>query len=149
MARSFEIDMSAFMDALEKAPEVVSSAAKRGLHDALDDWKRESTDIAPLDKGTLRRGISTHVEGDGLDLTGSVTASAVEVTSRGKWAGKRFNYAYWLHEEFPKKHGESFENPTTSGTVPQFLDKVAEKNEKKWVDDIENEIKVALKAEGW
>lgn len=144
MARSVSVDMTAFVHALEKAPEVVGAAAKRGMHDALDEWQRESTDIAPLDKGTLRRGFSTEVDGEGMNLTGSITAVAVE-----NRAGKRFNYAYWLHEVYPEKRGESFAKPTTAGTVPQFIDKVAEQREDQWKRDIESEIKRSLEREGW
>ncbi|MGF9711626.1 HK97 gp10 family phage protein [Paenibacillus naphthalenovorans] len=151
MARSLEIDMSAFVKALEQAPEIVGEAAKRGLHDALDEWKRESTDLAPLSKGggTLRRGISTEVNGAGLDLSGEITAVAVEVAERGKWAGRRFNYAYYIHEVHPNKFGKTFKRPSTSGTIPEFLDKPADDNGEKWVRDIESEIKDELKRKGW
>lgn len=147
--RSLEIDLSRFISAMEAAPEVAGEAAKTGLHDVLDDWRRESTDLAPLDKGTLRRGIDTHVDGEGINLDGEVTAAAVEVASRGKWAGRRFNYAYWLHEVYPEKHGPAFKNPTTDGTIPEFLDKPADRNDEKWVRQIEAEIEGALRRKGW
>jgi hypothetical protein len=54
-----------------------------------------------------------------------------------------------LHEVYPKKHGESFKNPTTPGTIPQFLDKPAKENEGKWEKHIEKEIEKELKAKGW
>lgn len=146
---TIDLDLSALIHALEAAPEVVGRAVKRGLHDALDEWKRDSTDLAPLDKGTLRRGISTDVNGQGLDLSGEITAVAVEVAERGKWAGQRFNYAYYLHEEFPKKHGRSFKDPSTPGTIPEFLDTPAVYKGDDWVRDIENEIKNELKRKGW
>lgn len=150
MARSLEIDLSKFIRALEAAPEVVGQAAKRGLHDALDEWKADATDLAPLDKGKLRRGIDTDVNGGGrLNLSGEITAVAAEVAERGKWAGKRFNYAYYLHEVYPKKHGGRFKNPTTPGTIPEFIDKPAVYKGDDWVRGIENEIKDELKRKGW
>lgn len=139
MARELTLDLAKFAKALEEIPEVAFKAAKRGMHDALDEWKREATDIAPLDKGTLRRGIDTRIEGDGFDLTGEVSAVAIEDSGKG-----RFNYAYYLHEV----KGE-IKNPTTPGTEAKFLDIPAEKNEKKWMREIEAEIASELKKHGW
>jgi hypothetical protein len=115
----------------------------------MDEWLIKSRDVAPLDKSTLRKGIHTDVKGSGIDLTGEITSVAIEVAKKGKWAGQRFNYAYYLHEVYPKKYGESFKNPTTSGTIPQYLDKPAKENEDKWKQHIEKEIEKALKEKGW
>ncbi|MEW9697946.1 HK97 gp10 family phage protein [Paenibacillus sp. SI8] len=145
MARSFEIDISAFLHALDDAGDAIANGAKRGMHDALDEWKRDATDLAPLDKGTLRRGITTGVSGDGLDITGEISAVAVETDKRGR----RFNYAYYLHEVYPRKHGRSFKHPSTSGTIPEFIDTPAIYKSDKWLRDIENEIKDELKRKGW
>ena len=139
MARDFELDLSKFIRDLNGATEAIASGAKRGLHDALDDWRREARDIAPLDKGTLRRGIDSNIEGDGLDLTGEISAVAIEDSGKG-----RFNYAYYLHEI----KGE-IKNPTTPGTVAKFLDISAERNEKKWLAMIEDEIQAEIKKHGW
>jgi len=135
MVRGLELDISKFAKALREIPEVTFKAAKRGMHDALDEWQRESTDIAPLDKGTLRRGIDTEVDG----LTGEISAVAIEDSGKG-----RFNYAYYLHEV-----KGSIANPTTPGTEAKFLDIPAEKNEKKWMREIEAEIASELKKHGW
>lgn len=148
----FSINLSEFAKAIREAPEVAAEAAKRGMHDALDDWKRKAVDVAPLSKGggTLRRSIHTEpIKGEGLALTGEISASAIEVASKGKWAGKRFNYAYYLHEIFPNKHGHSFKHPSTPGTVPDFLDQPAARNGEKWIRDIEKEIIDELKRKGW
>ena len=139
MARGLEFDLSAFERALREIPEVTFKAAKRGMHDALDEWKRDATDIAPLDKSTLRRGIDTQIDGAGADMVGEISAVAIEDSGNG-----RFNYAYYLHEV----KGE-IANPTTPGTEAKFLDIPAEKNEKKWMRGIESEIADELKKRGW
>jgi hypothetical protein len=143
------IDLSRFLNAIEEASQIVGDGAKRGLHDVMDEWLIKSRDVAPLDKGTLRRSMSTDIKGSGIDLTGEISAAAIEVAKKGKWAGQRFNYAYYLHEVYPKKHGESFKNPTTPGTIPQYLDKPAKQNEDKWKQHIEKEIEKALREKGW
>ncbi|WP_235694705.1 HK97 gp10 family phage protein [Brevibacillus agri] len=134
-----EFDLSKFERALREMPEVVFTAAKRGMHGALDEWRQEAVDIAPLDKGTLRRGIDTRIDGNGLDMAGEISAVAIEDSGRG-----RFNYAYYLHEI----KGE-IANPTTPGTEAKFLDIPAEKNEKKWMREIEAEVASELKRNGW
>lgn len=139
MALELTVDFAKFRQALEKAPETVFRAAKRGMHDALDEWRQEATDIAPLDKGTLRRGIDTRIDRDGLDMVGEISAVAIEDSGRG-----RFNYAYYLHEV-----KGAIQNPTTPGTEAKFLEIPAKKYGKKWARDIENEIKVELKKDGW
>jgi len=142
MAREFELDLSKFIRDLNGATEAIARGAKRGLHDALDDWRREATDVAPLSEngGTLRRGIETPpIEGDGLNLTGEVVAAAFE-----DWKGQRFNYAYYLHEV----KGE-IKNPTTPGTVAKFLDEPARQHADKWMREIEAEIEREVKKHGF
>ncbi|WP_029100214.1 hypothetical protein [Brevibacillus thermoruber] len=141
MSFVFELDLSRFQRALEQAPETVFTAAKRGMHDALDDWKREATDVAPFAKGTLRRGINPgDIEQNEEGLIGEITAVAVESSPKGS----RFNYAYYLHEV----KGE-IKNPTTPGTTAKFLDEPAEKHGKRWVRMIEDEIEAEMRKGGW
>lgn len=147
--KSIELDLSRFIHALESVSNTVAQAAKTGMHDVLDEWKADAVDLAPLDKGTLRRGIDTEIDGDGLNISGKVTAVAVEVAAKGKWAGKRFNYAYYLHEVFPLKHGRSFKNPSTAGTIPEFIDTPAIYKGNDWMRQIEDEIERELKRKGW
>jgi len=139
MAHEFELDLSKFIRDLNGATEAIARGAKRGLHDALDDWRREATDVAPLDKGTLRRGIDTRIEGEGVDLTGEISAVAIEDSGKG-----RFNYAYYLHEI----KGE-IKNPTTPGTVAKFLDEPAKQHADKWMREIEAEIEREVKKHGF
>jgi hypothetical protein len=150
MAIELELNLSEFLRALNATPEAVGDAAKTGMHEVMDDWLRKSRDLAPMKTGQLRRtGFTTEVEGTGIDVEGTISARAVEVADKGKWASKEFNYAYWLHEIYPKKYGDSFKNPTTPGTIPQFLDKPAIDNEDKWMRKIEKEIEEELKQKGW
>lgn len=135
MAIDFEIDLTPLIRLIERSPEAAARGAKRGLHDALDDWVRQSRDIAPIDKGTLRRSITAHpIEGSGLNLGGSVSANATE-----RWRNGTFNYAYYIHEVT--------EHAVTGD--PKFLDKPAQENEQKWRGWIEDEIKDELKKAGW
>ncbi|WP_127506927.1 HK97 gp10 family phage protein [Paenibacillus humicus] len=141
MAAEFEFNMSRFLHAIEGAADTIAAGAKRGMHDALDDWKREAVDVAPIDKGTLRRSISVQeIEGAGANLTGGISANAVERTK----GGRRFNYAYYIHEV----KGDEFSGKTP-GTVGRFLDVPAEKNGEKWMRGIEAEIADELKRKGW
>lgn len=135
MAIDFEFDLTPLLHLIEKSPEAAARGAKRGLHDALDDWVREARDIAPIDKGTLRRSITAHeVEGDGLNLEGTVSANATE-----RWRDGTFNYAYYIHEVT--------EHAVTGD--PKFLDNPAKENENKWRGWIEDEIRDELKKAGW
>lgn len=155
MALEFSVDVSKLLKGIEEARDALSRGARNGLHDALDEWQRESTDLAPLYKrkgpkdkrpsGTLRSGISTEVDGSGLNLTGEISATAVEITSNGE----RFNYAYYLHEIYPEKHGDEFKNPSVPGTIPKFLETPLEERKKEWKQKIEDEIKQELRKSGW
>lgn len=136
MAVKFDLDISGFISVLGATPKAVYTGAKRGLHDAMDEWLAESRDVAPLDSGQLRRLMETEVDG----LTGEITANAVE--SSPKYG--RFNYAYWLHEDDGQKA-----NLHTPGTVHKFLDDPAEENRDKWLRHIESEIMTEVKRKGW
>lgn len=145
MAFEIKFDFSELMDAIKQAPEAVAKGAKRGLHDALDEWQDESRNLAPLRWGELRDSIKTDIEVDASGLTGKIGALAVETNKRGE----SFNYAYYLHEIHPEKHGNKFANPSVPGTVPKFLDTAAEGKENRWRRMIETEIEKDLKKVGW
>jgi hypothetical protein len=137
MAKQFELDTSGLERLFAKSPHLAAIGAKRGLHDSLDDWVREARDIAPLDKGTLRRGIKSEgVDGSGLNLVGEVSSVAVESSKAG-----RFNYAYYIHEL--DAGGKSVNGEK------QYLDKPAEENKAKWSRWIEEEIEEELLKGGW
>ncbi|WP_248928976.1 HK97 gp10 family phage protein [Paenibacillus hamazuiensis] len=156
---SIEFDSRQFKQALLETIDDVGNAVRDGLHDVLDEWQRESVDLAPLYKrkgpkdkrpaGALRSSIHTDINGEGIDLEGEIKAAAVEIAKSGKQAGERFDYAYYLHEVYPEKHGKSFKNPSTAGTIPQFLEDPLERNKQKWVRHIEESIESELKRKGW
>lgn len=131
----FEINLSKFANDLENALDVIGIGAREGMTQALDDWVRESRDIAPIDYGTLRRNIvSQGVEGVGLDLEGVITANAIEKSKNG-----RFNYAYYIHEVTER---------SVSGEA-KFLEKPLAQNRDKYMRWIEEDIKDELKKAGW
>ncbi|MEC0328681.1 HK97 gp10 family phage protein [Paenibacillus macerans] len=123
--------------------DAVDDGSKRGMEDAIDEWRREATDLAPLKTGDLRRGISGEVKKDGDTYVGEVTATAV--TTRG---GRRFDYAAYIQDVYPRKYGETFGNPTTAGTIPRFIDVPAEEHEREWIEQIGREIKAELRRRG-
>lgn len=143
MSKNFEINLDKFANKIVAAGDTIGIGVKIGMQDVLDDWKRESTDLAPLSEhgGTLRKSIFTELEvGKGLNVKGTITANATE---KSKGYG-RFNYAYYIHEI-----GGEIKNPTTPGTIDKFLDKPAEDNEDRWLGIIEDEIEDQLRKDGW
>ncbi|PFP30256.1 hypothetical protein COJ96_05965 [Bacillus sp. AFS073361] len=133
MARDFEINTSGLEALIQRSPQAASKGAKRGLHDSLDDWVVRSKDIAPLDKGTLRRGIKSEgVHGNGMRLVGEISSVAKE---------RNFNYAYYIHEM--NAGGKNV------GGEKKYLDKSGEDNKDKWMRWVEEEIRNELQREGW
>lgn len=140
MTLELSLDLTKFIADLEATAEAIAEGARNGMHDALDEWKREAVDIAPIDKGTLRRGIQKgEIEGEGANLTGEITSTAIESRK-----GKRFNYAYYIHEK--DAGGKSLRTP---GTVKRYLEAPLKKNGDKWLRNIEKEIEAAVKRKGW
>lgn len=162
MASSIEFDFRKLIEKYDKAAETIALGLRRGLHDVLDEWRAESVDVAPIDTtpapkrrrkgkrgrasgggGTLRRSISVgEIVSDGLSISGSISANATEKSRNGR----RFNYAYYIHEGFAEKDGKKMRTP---GTVADFLDATAKKNEERWQVRIEEEIKEELRKQGW
>jgi len=137
MAKDFELNTKGIERLFAKSPTAAARGAKRGLHDALDDWKAEAVDIAPIDKGTLRRGIKAEgVSGSGLDLKAEISSTAIEEGGSG-----RFNYAYYIHELNA--------GGANVGGEKKYLDKSAEVNKTKWMRWVEEEIQKELRNEGW
>ena len=142
MAKSFvlELDTSKLERALSNGVTGLPEQIKQSLGDVMDKWKSAAVNLALKDKGTLRQGISVEVEGGGADaLTGLIKSVAIEKS--GKWGA--FNYAYYWHE-----HKKAVKNPTTPGTVAQYLDKAAEDNISTWQNDFSGEIERYLESIG-
>lgn len=90
---SFTIDDSQFQVVTDKIMPAVNVSARVSMQAAVDDLERIATNIAPIDKGQLRRSATKKVSGK-TKITGEVAFSAVE-TSPGYGP---FNYALWTHE---------------------------------------------------
>jgi hypothetical protein len=88
-----QFDMSGFLSGIQHIKQEIHQAAKRGTEDSLDDLKRISTEIAPIDTSNLRRSAKTRVTEVANQIVGEITFHAVEMTSSG-----RFNYGLWIHE---------------------------------------------------
>jgi hypothetical protein len=137
MAKDFTINISGLERLMQLSPQAAGKGAKQGLHDALDDWKAKAVDIAPIDKGTLRRGIKAEgVTGTGLNMKAEISSTAIEDSGSG-----RFNYAYYIHELNA--------NGANVRGEKQYLDKSAEDNYEKWMRWVEEEIKKELRSAGW
>lgn len=127
-----KFDTAAFAAAVERKIERVTAGAKTGMHDAMDELLRESRDLAPLDKATLRRGSWTEVTESGDTVTGEVFYSAVEDGPNG-----RVNYALYMHEFDGKTE---YANPTTPGTQPKYLEQPLKTNASRYLQLIADEI---------
>ena len=143
MTTEFTLDIGAFMKALEKAPEAVNAGARQGLTDIKDLWVQGAVDIAPLDKRALRDQINGKVGGMGADSFIEIEANA---TQKSKKSGKRFNYAYYIHEGHMRAAGKSLRTP---GTEEEFLKKSMEKRQDEYQRFLEEEIQAELKKVGW
>lgn len=138
MAIEFKFDISKFRKQLGVTDKMIAAGAKRGLHDVLDEWQFKSRNLAPLDKGTVRRNIDINIEGNNFELSGQITANAIESSSNS-----RFNYAYYIHEVKGR-----IQRPSTPGTIAKFLDEPAKKNTAKWLKHIESDIEEEIKRRG-
>jgi hypothetical protein len=107
----FDIDGSKFFAHLDLTDKRVIKAMYDGMQDAVDDLKRISTDIAPVDTGLLRASGKTEIKPKTLGVVGEVTFNAVENSS----GYGRFNYALWTHEADYNLGEQSKASPGTDG----------------------------------
>jgi hypothetical protein len=133
MANGFTItlDTAKLERALSNGLSGLPDQIKQSMGDIMDAWKREAVNIALKDKGTLRQGISVEVTGTSDTFEGLIKSVAIEQS--GKWGA--FNYAYYWHE-----HKKEVKNPTTAGTVAQYMDKSGDDNMAKWQTQLEDDI---------
>ncbi|MDT2288931.1 hypothetical protein P7H17_26740 [Paenibacillus larvae] len=75
---SLDFDISDFLAKTQASVTSVMQAGKAGMQDSVDDLARIGTDIAPIDKGTLRRTVDTKVKASKDSVVGEVSFSAVE-----------------------------------------------------------------------
>lgn len=135
----FTLDISKFMRALEQSPEAAARGAILALGDIKDDWVRGAVDIAPLDKTTLRQSIKGKTGGTGANSFVEVEANATQDTG-----GKRFNYAYYIHER--DAGGKKLK---LAGAEKKFLDVAMEKRKAEYQKWLEEDIAEELKKAGW
>lgn len=132
MAGDFTIDTSALDRALRLSPEAAGRGAKTALTDIKNDWQADSVDIAPIDTSNLRKQIKAEVFNPG-------TNGRVEIHANATRGNKRFNYAYYIHED----------KGTVTNGEKKFLDTPAEENIDKWTQWLEDEVAKELKKAGW
>lgn len=137
---SLDFDIAKFLKGLDDAQDAVMEGAKTGMHDALDRWQADARDVAPLDKGELRRSIQQEpVKVRNGEIVGELTANAIEVSK----SGRRFNYSYFIHEQ--DAGGGNLKHP---GTVKKFLEEPLKKNETEYERLIEKQIEAEIKRRG-
>lgn len=142
MSKDFTIDISEMFNDLDFTKVSTKEGAKIGMHDSMDDLKRISVNIAPIDDGDLRRSASFRVTPKANSIVGELTFS---VTTESAGYG-RFNYAYWTHEIMENLGPKSKAAPGTDGYevgnkyVERPLKGEAEKY-KRWIAE---EIKEAV-----
>jgi len=137
----FKLDMSQLAKAVMLSPDAADKGAKVALKDIKNDWVRESRDVAPIDKRNLRDQIKGDVFNPGA--SGYIEIEANATQSSG---GKRFNYAYYIHEGHMAEDGGKLR---TTGTVEKFLDDPAEKRQSEWQQWLDEEVAAELKKAGW
>lgn len=134
MAGEFYFESNGLAQAIERSIDATARGMLNGLTDVKNDWKAESVDAAPIDTSNLRQQIAAEVFTEG-DSTG------VEITANATRGSRRFNYAYYIHEEDAGGANVNGEK--------KFLDKPALDNKEKWADWIEREIESELRRAGW
>ncbi|MFJ7665331.1 hypothetical protein ACIQXW_23515 [Lysinibacillus sp. NPDC097162] len=134
MAGEFYFDSNIMARALERSIDATARGMLNGLTDVKNDWKAESVDAAPIDTSNLRQQIAAEVFTEG-------TGPGVEITANATRGSRRFNYAYYIHEEDAGGANVNGEK--------KFLDKPAQQNQEKWARWIEEEIGTELRRAGW
>lgn len=130
-----EFDFDTFFKSLDWTKVEVRQGAEEGMHDATDDLLRESRDLAPLKKGTLRKTSGKNVDVTPKSVVGEVSFNATEETE----SGELVNYALITHEL-----GESYKNPTTPGTQPKYLEQPLMENADRYKKMIADGIRKGL-----
>lgn len=99
---SLEINTQSFDLGMVRIEAATLAAAKTAVNDCVDDLIRISSNIAPLDKSTLRKSHMKSITATASGVTGEVAYSAS--------SGGRFNYALAMHEwVYTPSHAGSYE----------------------------------------
>lgn len=131
------MDTSQFEAFLTKKVSAVEQAAENAMYDNMTDLLKKSTNLAPLDKGTLRNTSWIEVGREGSVVEGSVYYSVSEADE--KRGGGHYNYALLMHEM-----GERYKNPTTPGTQPKFLSEPLKANAAAYTEHVADAVRKAL-----
>jgi hypothetical protein len=142
MSGEFTLDFSDLLRGMNLAEKATQEAVKRGVHDSMDDLKRISVNIAPIDEGDLRRSASYRVTPKATSVVGEITFNA---TNQSSGYG-RFNYAYWTHEMSYKLGPTSAGAPGTDGyhVGNKYLERPLKGEAEKYKRWIAEEIKDAV-----
>lgn len=137
----FTLDFSDLLRGMDFTEKATQEAVKRGVHDSMDDLKRISVNIAPIDEGDLRRSASYRVTPKAHSVVGELTFSVTNESSAG-----RFNYAYWTHEMDYKLGPTSAGAPGTDGyhVGNKYLERPLKGEAEKYKRWIAEEIKDAV-----
>ncbi|RDV27778.1 hypothetical protein [Lysinibacillus capsici] len=130
----FYIEANGLARTMERSIDATARGMLNGLTDVKNDWKAESIDIAPIDTSNLRQQIAAEVFTEGNE-------KGVEISANATRGARRFNYAYYIHEEDAGGANVNGEK--------KFLDKPAQNNKEKWAEWIEREIESELRRAGW
>lgn len=87
---SFTLDFRSFDGNMRRIEKEVMKSSERSVQDCVDDLARIASNIAPIDKSSLRKSHKKEVKKSGDQIIGEVSFSAF---GRGG-----FNYALAMHE---------------------------------------------------
>lgn len=130
-----DFNLDGFLRGLDFSKAEVQAGAVTGMGDATDDLLQKSVDMAPLDKGTLRRSAGKEITVSSTGVTGEVWYSVAERSG----SVEIVNYALIQHEM------SGYKNPTTPGTQPKFLEKPLKANASRYKTLLASAIREALK----
>jgi len=135
-------DFSDIRNSLATLERKMIEGAIEGMGDAVDELLRDSLELAPLDKRTLRDSAKGNVSGENGDVVGTVTYSATELDARGN----RVNYALITHELGSSENMSAFafKNPSTPGTRPKYLERPLYNNAERYKQKMSDGVRRRL-----
>ncbi|MEC1426625.1 hypothetical protein P9D51_10965 [Bacillus sonorensis] len=135
---NFTIDASDFLRGLEVTDDEVIGAAAEAMEDNTDDLARIAQNIAPINKGILRRGMKKKFTLTRNRMIGEVSFRAVE---------NGFNYAIWTHEADYNLGPASAQAGGTDGyTVGnKYLERPLKGESDRYLRNVENAVRRVLR----